>query len=326
MHPWRQAYAATGDPYVIWVSEVMLQQTSMATVSPKYTEFIKTFADLNALASASEHQVLAKTAGLGYYRRFQWLHQAAKDLVAKRCAIPRSFEDLLKLKGIGTYSAAAIASICFGEAVPCIDGNVKRVICRVYDLRLPLKAAFFTQHLFSELQIIMGSHPPGLFNEALMELGQKVCVARTLPHCYQCPLSSICLAHHRSSVSLNPVKPSRFTKTPLFLAVHLITHGNQVLLARRPRRFPVLKGTLGFVTHIRDPKTAEASHIVGEFQHHITRYKISVIVTHGLSSSYADDIISPRWVDEGKAASLLVSSLDIKAWKSYLHYREANHH
>ena len=323
MHPWRQAYAASGDPYVIWVSEIMLQQTSMAAASPKYIEFLKTFASLDALASASEHQVLAKTAGLGYYRRFQWLHQAAKDLVARQCTIPRSFEELLKLKGIGTYSAAAIASICFNEAVPCIDGNVKRVICRIYDLRLPLKAAFFTHDLFSELQIIMGSHPPGLFNEALMELGQRVCVARTLPHCHQCPLSSTCLAHQRSSVSLNPEKPPRLTKTPLFLTVHLITHDCQVLLARRSHRFPVLKGTLGFVTRIHDPWITETSHVAGEFQHRITRYKISVTVQ--LSSSYADNVLSPRWVDEGKVESLLVSSLDIKSWKIYLRYRETCH-
>ncbi len=181
--PWR----GCADPYRIWVSEVMLQQTRVAVVINYYTEFLRRFPTLEALAAAGEDQVLAVWSGLGYYRRARMLHLAAKHLVKRRAGnIPSSYAQLMQLPGIGRYTAAAIASIAYQEPVAVVDGNVERVI-----LRLSGRPQSAGVDLWSEAQRLLDAKRPGDFNQAMMELGATVCLPQQ-PRCEECPARRFC--------------------------------------------------------------------------------------------------------------------------------------
>jgi len=202
--PWR----GESDPYRIWVSEVMLQQTRVDTVIPYYEKWLERFPDLVTLAEADEDEVLRTWQGLGYYSRARRLHQGAR-IVRERFggALPRNSEALRGLPGIGEYTAGAVASIAFGEAVPAVDGNVKRVLSRLFDLPNPSPSEF--RVVATEL---VDPERPGDFNEALMELGALVCVPRS-PCCNVCPLDSECLALIRDTVEKRPA-PNPKKKIP----------------------------------------------------------------------------------------------------------------
>ncbi len=187
--PWRH----THDPYRIWVSEVMLQQTRVATVIDRYTEFIQRFPSLVSLALAREDEILALWSGLGYYRRARMLHSTAQLLVNEHGgSLPRTSQELRRLPGIGDYTAAAIASIAYGEAVAVIDGNVERVLIRVLG-----KAAATTsrKRLLARLKeaasALLDPQAPGTFNQAMMELGAVVCLPQN-PLCGECPVYEFC--------------------------------------------------------------------------------------------------------------------------------------
>ena len=334
-HPWRVAFRQSGDPYVIWVAEVMLQQTTIAAVSPKYRTFIQTLPNLEALAAAPESRVLSLTAGLGYYQRFRWMHEVARQLIkTQQYSLPTNYGSLLKLKGIGTYTAAAIASICFNESVPCIDGNVKRVISRIFDLRLPPHHQFFTQELFDELKPIIHRQAPGMFNEALMELGQRICTSQS-PRCTQCPITTKCLAFQRNSIPWCPTKVTSSPKIPLNLTVKLICHPPKILLSTRSHNFPVLKNSVGFplqiTTHNHSKPNLVASHqnFIGEFKHAITKFRINVLVYHQTIATIPIDghqhNHSHQWCDYDQVESQLISSLDRKAWQLFKRYHLTSH-
>jgi A/G-specific adenine glycosylase len=188
--PWRR----TRDPYAIWVSEIMLQQTRVAAVVDRYQAFLARFPSVSALAQAAEQDVLAQWSGLGYYRRARMLHQAARHLIQEHGGnLPASAEELRDVPGIGAYTAAAIASIAHGHAVAVVDGNVERVLCRLAGWngtqhasksRLRRKAGDLAATLIDPAR-------PGDFNQALMELGATLCLPRN-PRCPQCPISALC--------------------------------------------------------------------------------------------------------------------------------------
>jgi A/G-specific adenine glycosylase len=199
--PWR----GETDPYRIWVSEVMLQQTRVETVIPYYGKWLKRFPDLEALAAAEEDDVLRVWQGLGYYSRARRLHQGAR-VVRERFdgVLPEQSEDLRTLPGVGEYTAGAVASIAFGEVVPAVDGNVRRVLARLFDLRDPKPSL-----LRSLAQRLVDPERPGEFNQALMELGALTCTPRA-PRCEECPLALECLALERGTVAERP--PARARK------------------------------------------------------------------------------------------------------------------
>ncbi|MBT8395788.1 MAG: A/G-specific adenine glycosylase [Gemmatimonadetes bacterium] len=200
--PWREET----DPYRIWVSEVMLQQTRVETVIPYYERWLERFPDIEALAEAQDDDVLRAWQGLGYYSRARRLHQGAR-IVKERYSgtLPRNSEGLRELPGVGQYTAGAVASIAFGEAVPALDGNVKRVFSRLYDLVDPRPADL--QGLGQDL---VDRERPGDFNQALMELGALTCLPRT-PRCEECPLETQCLALARGTVGERPSTRPRKT-------------------------------------------------------------------------------------------------------------------
>jgi|HubBroStandDraft_2_1064218.scaffolds.fasta_scaffold35167_2 A/G-specific adenine glycosylase len=189
--PWRRSR----DPYAIWVSEIMLQQTRVAVVIERYQAFMTRFPSLVSLALAPEQDVLALWSGLGYYRRARMLHKAAQFVAEHReGSLPTTAEELRLLPGIGNYTAAAIASIAHGEPIPVVDGNVERVICRMQGWESVGRsgAAALRHKIEAAASQILDPARPGDFNQALMELGATVCTPRS-PQCLTCPLSADCV-------------------------------------------------------------------------------------------------------------------------------------
>ncbi len=193
--PWR----GETDPYRIWVSEIMLQQTRVDTVVPYYGRWLERFPDIQTLAEAEEDEVLRAWQGLGYYSRARRLQEGAQVVRETHGGIvPGNSEALRELPGIGEYTAGAVASIAFGEVVPAVDGNVKRVLSRLFDLPAPTPGEY--RALATEL---VDPQRPGDFNQAMMELGALVCVPRS-PRCGECPVASECLALERGTVAERP--------------------------------------------------------------------------------------------------------------------------
>ena len=224
--PWRR----DADPYRVWVSEIMLQQTRVAAVLDHYARFMKRFPSVQALAAAREASVLAVWSGLGYYHRARRMHQAAKMIANQRKGnFPRSAEEWLELPGIGRYTAAAIASIAFGEPVAVVDGNVERVLERL--LRAPLSR----ETAWGNAEKLLDSKRPGDFNQAMMELGATVCTPRA-PECSACPLHRFCKTR---GAGLVPSKKIRKNKT-LYYA--LAQQNGAVLLVKRAADASLMAG------------------------------------------------------------------------------------
>jgi len=182
--PWRESC----DPYRVWVSEIMLQQTRVAAVIEHYHEFLRRFPTVQKLASAREASVLAAWSGLGYYRRARMLHAAAKVVAReRRGTFPETADEWRTLPGVGRYTSAAIASIAFGEAVAVVDGNVERVLQRI------VGTAISGEQIWQQAESLLERNRPGDFNQAMMELGATVCTPRA-PACLTCPLVDLCAA------------------------------------------------------------------------------------------------------------------------------------
>lgn len=200
--PWRN----TKDPYFIWLSEIMLQQTRVAQGMPYFYSFTNRFPSVFDLAAASEHEVLKLWQGLGYYSRARNLHKTAQHIAENLHGVfPSNFKDLLKLKGVGEYTAAAIASFSYDEAVPVVDGNVFRVLARYFDILTDIQSISAKKEFFELAYELMTKENPALFNQAIMEFGALQCVPRN-PDCSICPLSEGCLARYKKKVHLLPVK------------------------------------------------------------------------------------------------------------------------
>ncbi|MBE0638328.1 MAG: A/G-specific adenine glycosylase [Bacteroidales bacterium] len=200
--PWR----STTDPYKIWVSEVILQQTRIDQGHDYYLRFTARFPDVKSLANASEDQVLKMWQGLGYYSRARNMHTTAKTIVDVHGGkFPETYIELIALKGIGTYTAAAIVSICFGYPTPTVDGNVLRVISRLFAIEEPIDKAVGKKMIFEALNEIFDLENPGIFNQALMDFGAMVCKPKS-PSCHECIFKMNCAAFSQSLVSKLPIK------------------------------------------------------------------------------------------------------------------------
>ena len=231
--PWRR----TRDPYFIWVSEIMLQQTRVAVVIDRFQAFVKRFPTVEALAGASEEDVLALWSGLGYYRRARMLHQAARLVVEDLGGrLPELAERLRELPGVGSYTAAAIASIAFGEPVAVVDGNVERVVCRLagWD-EAEGKSAALRRKITQMADDLLDRERPGDFNQAMMELGATLCLPRN-PQCLVCPLAKGCKT--RGEHTTQPRAPMRSRE----VAHALVERKDAVLLERRPATETVMPG------------------------------------------------------------------------------------
>ncbi len=230
--PWRR----TRDAYRIWLSEVILQQTRVAQGSDYYERFTGRFPTVETLAAASEDEVLKLWQGLGYYSRARNLHAAARDVVTRfGGSFPASFAELRMLPGVGEYTAAAVASIAFDVPVAVVDGNVYRVLGRLFDLDVPIDTTA-GRRAFAELaQSQIDVARPGLYNQAIMDLGALQCTTAQ-PRCADCPLADSCLALAAGSVARRPVKQGRAKVSDRwFHYLHVVSDG-QTLLRRRDGR------------------------------------------------------------------------------------------
>ena len=204
--PWRR----TKNPYLVWVSEVILQQTRIDQGRPYYERFVASFPSIYDLAKAEEDAVLGCWQGLGYYSRARNMHSTAKHIVYElKGKFPNNFSDLLKLKGVGPYTAAAIASICFKQCVPTIDGNVFRVSSRLFGIKADISLASSRKIFWNILGEIILKENPGDFNQALMEYGATICTPS--PKCEICVLIDFCFAHKNKRTREFPVKSSKIT-------------------------------------------------------------------------------------------------------------------
>ena len=239
--PWRKSR----EPYPVWVSEVMLQQTRVEAARPYFDRFLETFPSVEALAAASEESVLSLWSGLGYYQRARRLHAAARQIVANKGEFPTTTEGWRKLPGVGRYTAAAVASIVFGAREPAIDGNVMRVVARLLVLEEdPRKSAGF-QAIETRARDLLDSERPGDSNQAIMELGATICRPRK-PLCSTCPLEEGCLA----TATGEPERYPRVGRKAPILRHHrrlaVVENGNRLLLFRRPPESNRLAGLWEF--------------------------------------------------------------------------------
>jgi A/G-specific adenine glycosylase len=231
--PWRN----TKDPYRIWVSEIMLQQTQVDTVVPYYERFLSRFPTVHALADASLDDVLKTWENLGYYARARHLHAAAREIVETSSGrIPQTRDELVRLPGIGEYTCGAILSIAFGRPYPAVDANVRRVLSRLFAIRASLDQGRTARHIASVAERLVPVKNPGEFNQGLMDLGATICTPKT-PRCAICPVQSCCRALEKGLEEVLPT-PKRRPSTPH----HNVTAGimkdgrGRLLIVQRPPR------------------------------------------------------------------------------------------
>jgi A/G-specific adenine glycosylase len=277
--PWRR----TRDPYAIWVSEIMLQQTRVAAVIPYYERFLKELPDVQALAAVSDDRLNLLWQGLGYYSRARNLKKAAQT-VCEHCAgtMPDSYEALLRLPGIGGYTAGAIASIAYGERVPAVDGNVLRVCARLQNDPSDIADPAVKKRVFDALSAVMPSDP-GTFNQAMMELGAVVCVPNGQPDCGACPLASVCKARSAGTAGLLPNKAPKKPRAIEERTVFALYDQGRPLLLKRPDKgllaglyeLPNVSGTLS-AAEAAAWMTSHGLHPVGD----LSVYSAKHVFTH----------------------------------------------
>ena len=228
--PWRE----TRDPYAIWVSEVMLQQTQVKTVIPYFKRFLQRFPSVKRLSVSSLEDVLTIWSGLGYYSRARRMWEGARYICDQHGGeMPKDYDSLLLVPGIGQYTAGAIASIAFGQRVVAIDGNVLRVVSRLLAWPEPVETARSHRHFSDQLAKWQPAFKPGDFNQSLMELGALVCTPRN-PDCGGCPLALVCEGYLQDDVSLYPVKKPKAQRQVVTRLTFVLRQGNRVYLQKRP--------------------------------------------------------------------------------------------
>ena len=229
--PWRR----TRDPYGIWISEAMLQQTRVETVVDYWRRFMARFPDAGALARADLDDVLEQWSGLGYYRRARSLHAAAQKLIeAGSGTFPRTREEILELPGVGPYTAGAVLSIAFDLPEPLVDGNVERVFARLFELAVPPDSPAFRRHVWALAGLFVAdSDSPRVWNQALMELGATICTPR-VPRCDACPLARSCRAKRAKRQEELPLKKLKRASVPVELEILVVARGSDWLVRRRP--------------------------------------------------------------------------------------------
>ena len=269
--PWRVAPGeAPPDPYRVWLSEVMLQQTTVAAVTPRFERFVARWPTVEALAAGADQDILGEWAGLGYYARARNLIACARE-VARRGAFPRTAAELRKLPGIGDYTSAAIAAIAFGEPAAAVDTNVQRVVARLHGLEEPSKAA-----ITARAKAMLPNDRPGDFTQALMDLGATICRPRQ-PLCSRCPLQSNCVAFHSGAPERFPAPRKRRERPHRFGVAWWTEKDGSLWLVRRPA-----KGMLGGMAALPGTEWTSARipgvNAIGAVRHVFTHFSLDLNV------------------------------------------------
>ncbi len=295
--PWRE----NPTPYHVWISEIMLQQTRVEAVRSYFERFVKELPDVYALAECPEDRYLKLWEGLGYYNRVRNMNAAAKQIVDNYGGrIPSDYEELLKLKGIGHYTAGAIASIACNQPVPAVDGNVLRVISRITGDDSDIMKQSVRTRIEEKLRSLMTADletelKPRIFNQALMELGALVCVPNGAPHCGECPLNAVCHACIQGRTAEIPVRSKAGARRIEKKTIFIIKDGEKIAIRKRPNR-GLLAGLYEFPGHeghmnqdeaisymkllgcmpIRIRPLGEAKHVFSHVEWHMTGYAVQV--------------------------------------------------
>lgn len=309
--PWRE----TKDPYKIWLSEIILQQTRVDQGLAYYEKFVAHFPEIKSLADADEQLVLNLWQGLGYYSRARNLHFAAKQVMDEfKGDFPSIYTDILKLKGVGKYTAAAISSFAFDEPQGVVDGNVYRVLSRVFDIDEPVdssKGQKTFQLLANEL---ISKQNPGEHNQAIMELGALVCKP-TNPSCEICPVENMCLAKARKTINERPIKSKKIKVTDRYFHYFVVINGEHIYLEQRTDgiwknmyQFPLIetssKNPPSELTSISVHHEHRAKHILSHQRIHATFYRLSELPNQfdqneliKISLKELEDYPIPRLID-----------------------------
>lgn len=321
--PWRETPTA----YKVWVSEIMLQQTRVEAVKPYFDRFIHELPDVKALAECPEDKLLKLWEGLGYYNRVRNMKIAAQQVMEEYGGvIPSGYEELIKLKGIGSYTAGAIASIAYGEAVPAVDGNVLRVITRVTaddsDIMKESTKKSIEQRLFDIMNAVQDGKTsviPSIFNQALMELGATVCVPNGAPHCDKCPWNGLCEAKRQNRIDEIPVKTKAKQRKIEKKTVLIIKDGEQLALHKRPEKgllaglyeLPNIsehqseEAVLAFMKKqgyepVRIQPLCDAKHIFSHVEWHMKGYVVFVASRELKREEDVADILQAKTVEEDR--------------------------
>ena len=310
--PWRRS----ADPYAIWVSEIMLQQTRVAVVVERYQAFLKRFPTLVALALSAEEEVLAQWSGLGYYRRARMLHKAAQFVVDQlKGDLPLSAVELRKLPGIGAYTGAAIASIAYGEPVAVVDGNVERVLCRLEGWEAGKAGAAALRRKIDTLAAeLVDPKQPGDFNQAIMELGATVCLPKN-PQCLMCPW----VKHCKTQGEHKTVPRARMTSREVAYALavrtgrHVGRGSREVLLEKRPATLTVMPGlwelpTLKEIEVPEDELRMTVRHAIMQVNYYVRIRTVFEDDADAMAVAGGER----RWVPLGEAAGMALTGLTRK--------------
>ena len=304
--PWRN----TRDPYAIWISEIMLQQTRAQAVIPYYERFRARFPDVAALAAAREEDVLALWSGLGYYSRARNLHRAARQ-IAEAGGFPEDYEAIRALPGIGDYTAAAVASIAFGLPHAVLDGNVLRVVARMENDAADIGSGRTRERFRAVAQAWLDPAQAGTFNQALMELGATVCLPRN-PLCLLCPAAGLCKARAGGTVAQLPVKLRKTLPVQLEGVLLVVRNRGRILLRQRAALSSRMAGFWDLPTPEELPE-AKVGERIGAIRHTITHHHYTLEVHHATAKSPAD--VAFGWFSVAELDTIPFSTTARKALK-----------
>ncbi len=337
--PWR----GHPDPYAVWVSEIMLQQTRVDTVIPYFQRWLAAFPSVAVLASASEHQVLSAWEGLGYYSRARNLFKAAQKVVEKFDGhIPSTAAELASLPGIGRYTAAAISSIAFGSNEAVVDGNVKRVLARVFLVQAAINSPEGEKTLWTLAEDLLPFGHAGDYNQAVMDLGATICTPKN-PACPNCPLTIICQAYQHGFQTKLPVKLEKKVIPHLTVCAAVIRCEDRVLIARRPSRgllggmweFPggkVEKGEMLQSALLREIDEElrikiEIGGLIGEYHHAYTHFRVTLHAWECALESgepYPVEASEIRWVKLDELSDYPMGKIDRSISHDLVHLQHSH--
>lgn len=332
--PWRE----NPTPYNVWVSEIMLQQTRVEAVKPYFKRFMEALPDIRALAEAKEDELLKLWEGLGYYSRVRNLQKAALQIEKDYGGnMPGEYEELLKLKGIGSYTAGAITSIAFKNPYPAVDGNVLRVVSRLKADGDDIAAAATKKKVEADLLKVIPKDRPGDFNQAMMEIGAMVCLPNGMPRCGECPLGKLCRAHLEGAEKDYPVKSSKKQRVIEEKTILVIRDENRAAICKRPAtgllaglyEFPSLEGhqTADAVVNylkgkglstVRIQKISEAKHIFSHKEWHMIGYSVRVDELSDIEGNKPENWI---FVEPGETEEKYPIPSAFSAYTGYLNIR-----
>lgn len=330
--PWRR----TQDPYAIFVSEMMLQQTQVKTVIPYYNRFLSELPDWQSLAKAREEKILKLWEGLGYYRRARNLQAAAKKVIEEfNGHLPQTREEILKLPGVGQYSAGAVLSIAFQKPEPLVDGNVIRVFSRLFVLRGNLKTGENHEKVWQIARALIPLKRPGDFNQALMELGATVCLSEN-PQCLLCPLFQFCEAAQRGIQTDLPEMPKAVKNVEVPMAALLWVNKNKILVKKRGENEKWLKGLWEFpsiegATLEETRQKLEKEYKVKtdkkptkDIRHQITNHKIHLSLFAAVGQKPVKPGTHLKWVSPAELEKLPFSSAQgkLRQWVLKVNFKK----